>query len=203
MANKFYAVKAGLTPGIYNSWEECKAQVDGFSGAEYKSFKTKEEAEKYLSGDTAQDETPDFLSLPADKAVAYVDGSYRDDTKEFGYGAVIFHRGMKLRLSGKSADPSLVDMRNVAGEIKGSEAAMQYAANNGVKHLTIYHDYEGIAKWCTGEWKTNKPGTLAYKMFYAKIVCSVDVDFMKVKGHSGDTYNEMADKLAKQALGII
>ena len=36
---KYYGVKKGLVPGVYTSWDECKAQVDGFSGAEYKSFK--------------------------------------------------------------------------------------------------------------------------------------------------------------------
>ncbi len=35
---KYYGVKRGLVPGVYTSWDECKAQVDGFSGAEYKSF---------------------------------------------------------------------------------------------------------------------------------------------------------------------
>ena len=38
MANKYYAVKVGKTPGIYQTWDECKANVDGFSGALYKSF---------------------------------------------------------------------------------------------------------------------------------------------------------------------
>ena len=48
MAKKFYAVKNGKTTGIFQSWDECKKQVAGFSGAEYKSFKTHEEAESYL-----------------------------------------------------------------------------------------------------------------------------------------------------------
>ena len=34
MASKYYAVRKGKTPGIYNSWSECKLQVDGFSGAD-------------------------------------------------------------------------------------------------------------------------------------------------------------------------
>lgn len=42
---KYYVVWHGFKPGIYNSWDECKQQVDGFEGAKYKSFKTKEEAE--------------------------------------------------------------------------------------------------------------------------------------------------------------
>ena len=36
--------------------------------------------------------------------------------------------------------------RVTTGEIKGAEAAMRYAIENNKKSLTIYHDYEGIAK---------------------------------------------------------
>ena len=36
---KFYAVKQGRKTGIFTSWDEAKAQVDGYSGAVYKSFK--------------------------------------------------------------------------------------------------------------------------------------------------------------------
>ena len=35
---KYYAVKVGRVSGIYSSWDECKAQVDGYVGAIFKSF---------------------------------------------------------------------------------------------------------------------------------------------------------------------
>lgn len=38
---KFYAVRVGRVPGIYESWEECKINTHGFSGSVFKSFKTK------------------------------------------------------------------------------------------------------------------------------------------------------------------
>ena len=63
------------------------------------------------------------------------------------------------------SDPSLAGMRNVAGEIMGARAAMEYAIANNKKRLVIYHDYEGIAKWPLGIWKTNKEGTIAYKAY--------------------------------------
>lgn len=47
-AKKFYAVRKGHSVGIFESWEECKAAVEGFSGAEYKGFPNREEAEGYL-----------------------------------------------------------------------------------------------------------------------------------------------------------
>lgn len=44
----YYAVKVGRKLGIYLNWDDCKKQVHGFSGAIYKKWKTREEAEKYL-----------------------------------------------------------------------------------------------------------------------------------------------------------
>lgn len=44
---KYYAVAIGKKPGIYTTWEECSRYVTGYKGARFKSFSTKEEAEKY------------------------------------------------------------------------------------------------------------------------------------------------------------
>ena len=46
---KLYAVVKGCTPGIYTTWDEAKTQVDGYPGAVYKSFKTEEEAKKWMT----------------------------------------------------------------------------------------------------------------------------------------------------------
>ena len=53
---KYYAVKKGKTPGIYLTWEDCKAQTEGFSGAIYKSFPTLEQAEQYVEGESSWDD---------------------------------------------------------------------------------------------------------------------------------------------------
>ena len=42
---KYYVVWQGKLPGIYTSWDECKKQVQGVQGAQYKSFDTLAEAE--------------------------------------------------------------------------------------------------------------------------------------------------------------
>lgn len=204
MAKKYYAVRKGKTAGIYMNWDDCKAQVQGFSGAEYKSFPTITEAEAYMGGvvkNSIQVENEGGIPV-TDKlnAVAYVDGSYNIATKEFSYGVVMFHDGKELHFSQKVDDRELAEMRNVAGEIKGSECAMRYAVENGCETLVIYHDYEGISKWCTGAWKANKPGTIAYKKYYEEVSSKLKVEFIKVKGHSGDRFNDVADELAKKAI---
>ncbi|WP_446897814.1 ribonuclease H1 domain-containing protein [Clostridium sp. LBM24168] len=198
MKNKFYAVRKGRKTGIYTTWNECKQYVAGYSGAEYKSFTDKKEAEAYLNRQIYHNcQNKLESSCTETEAVAYVDGSFNRETKEFSYGAVIFWKGREYHFSDRFNDSELAEMHNVAGELKGSERAMEFALKNKIDKLTIYHDYEGIAKWCTGEWKTKKEGTKAYKSFYENIRQNIDIEFVKVKGHSGDKYNELADKLAK------
>ena len=43
--NKFYVVWKGRTPGVYDSWEACKQEVDGIQGALYKGFPDKASAD--------------------------------------------------------------------------------------------------------------------------------------------------------------
>ena len=221
MATKFYAVKKGKKAGIFYTWDECKEQVTGYSGAIYKSFKTLEEAKNYLDGNGALDAPkqqtknrnatshkeytiPEILQNPdSSTAVAYVDGSYCHVTKEFSYGAVIAYQGKQYEFLDKFSHAELASMRNVAGEIKGAECAMQFALDQGCKDIYIYHDYEGIARWCLGEWKANKEGTKAYQNFYNQAKEKVNIHFVKVKGHSNDPYNDLADALAKKALGLV
>lgn len=199
MAGKYYAVRAGRIPGIYTSWEECKVQIDGYKSASYKSFKTAGEAAEFMNlGKITTDSIGE-----KDTAVAYVDGSFNIATKVCGYGVVFFFNDEEIHLKGGFEDEALANMRNVAGEIKGSQAAMEYALSQNIPKLKIYHDYEGIAKWCTGEWKANKEGTIAYKEFFNSISGKIKIEFVKVKGHSGDKYNDVADQLAKEACGVV
>ena len=216
MAKKFYAVKNGKTPGIFETWDECKKSVDGYSGAVFKSFKTKDEALAFLGIESSSNSgipidvdssiasdsscVDGCIASDSSCATAYVDGSYNIATKEFGYGVVMFHNGEELHMSKSFSDAEMASMRNVAGEIFGSMAAMEYAVNHGITNLSIYYDYMGISKWCTGEWKTNKEGTKAYKAYFDSLKDKIIIHFQKVKGHSGDEYNDLADELAKSVI---
>lgn len=207
MAEKYYAVKVGLQRGIFRTWEECRLNVSGYPGAEFKSFKAKADACAYLGIEYVEDEPEDIFEQKngwkeGDCVKIYVDGSYNSASKEFSYGMVVLGESGEEKYSRKFDDEDLASMHNVAGEIKGAEAAMQYAADHHLKEIEIYHDYEGIAKWCLGMWKANKEGTKAYKAFYDKISRQVKIKFIKVTGHSNNKYNDMADQLARKALGL-
>jgi len=47
---KYYTVWKGHHTGVFESWDDCKAQIKDFQGAQYKSFSTFEAAKKALKG---------------------------------------------------------------------------------------------------------------------------------------------------------
>ncbi len=203
MAKKYYAVKAGKTPGIYTDWESCKKEIDGFSKAVFKSFKTLEEANAWLEGKNIEP-TEEKPKPEEGSAIAYVDGSFFAGGDKFSYGIVLFVKDEEIHLAKSFKNAELLKMRNVAGEIMGAAQAMKTACEMGCKKITIYHDYEGIAKWCKGSadggWQANTSWTIKYKKFYDEISQKIQVEFVKVKAHSKNKYNDLADKLAKEAL---
>ena len=66
-AAKFYGVFRGYIPGIYTTWGEAKTQIDGYSGAVYKSFKTEEEAKKWMVDTGTCVKERIYLDVPYDE----------------------------------------------------------------------------------------------------------------------------------------
>ncbi len=189
--NKFYAVKKGVKPGIYKTWNECKAQVLKFKGAIYKSFNSLSEAQQYMNIKSGEGKKSE--------AFAYIDGSFNKDKHIYGYGGFIMYQGEKYIIQGKGNDTNLKNMRNVAGEIIASQETIKKAIELNIKSIDIYYDYEGIERWAKGEWKANEIGTKNYQNFFQSIKSKINVNFIKVKGHSGEKGNDEADRLAKEA----
>lgn len=202
---KYYAVKQGRVPGIYESWEECKKQIHKYSCAKYKSFETREQAEAYLSvgKDSGSGTTVASDKPPQDCPYAFVDGSFNGiGTGVYGYGGFLVVGDTRYKLQGRGDNEKLAVMRNVAGELEGAMAAVKKAIALGLSDLILYYDYTGIECWAKKEWKTNKPGTERYVQFMDASSKKINVYFKKIKAHSGISGNEEADFLAKQAVGI-
>lgn len=200
---KYYAVKHGRKTGIFTSWEETEKQVKSFSGASYKSFSTKEEAEAFLSirRNTKNEVSNEFVSI--EKIEAYVDGSFDSSTNIYGTGVVILKNGKKIEeIYKQGSDSRFISSYQIAGEVIGALEAIKWVKRNGLSHLTIYYDYEGIEKWATGIWNANKPISQYYVETFKRVSKDIDIAFEKVKAHSGNYYNELADFLAKKATKV-
>ena len=179
---KFYGVRQGKEGfcGVCDTWEACKAAVSGVSGAQYKSFPTREEAQRFVEG-------PAEAAAPQeDGCIAYTDGSYDPATGDFSCGAVLFWRGETVEIAKRYSDPELAAMRNVAGEILGATEVIRFCLEHGIPAVEIVHDYSGVGMWGQGLWKTNRPGTQAYAAFCDEARKHLSLRFRQVQGHSGD-----------------
>ncbi|MDE7418534.1 MAG: ribonuclease H family protein [Lachnospiraceae bacterium] len=201
---KVYAVKKGKKTGLFLTWEACKAAVDGYSGAEYKSFFSKEEAEVYLAGDKnplLDQDAENDVNNKENQIVAYVDGSFNKELGKYAFGCVLIKPdGEIIRESGNGDNPESLELRNVTGEMLGAMYAVKWCEINGYSAVIICYDYMGIEMWATGGWKANKSLTQKYAAFMQESSRRIRITFHKIAAHTGDKYNEEADKLAKAAL---
>ncbi len=203
MAKKnFYAVKVGKVPGIYKTWDECKENTSGFSGAVYKGFEKYEEAQQFMDMD-GQATWDGGLNLP--KIYAFTDGSFNSKTKVYGFGGFLHYSDTEpdIEIRGHANDSEEAESRNVSGEIHGAVAAMKKAVELGLPELTIFYDYEGVEKWPTKLWNANKKISQYYVAEYEKIKDSLKVTFVHVSAHTGIPGNEAADKMAKEEVGLL
>ena len=195
MASKYYAVLVGKEKGIFTNWDECKKQIHGYPGALYKSFTSLDEANDYLMQE--QETKNKIENLKQNSYEIYVDGSYHNSRYSCAFVA-IKNDEIVYEANGVGINPQAALSRNVAGELEAVINAVIWIKANNLEHAYIYHDYIGISEWALGRWKTNNDLTKNYAAFIKGYLPLIT--FVKVAGHSGIRGNEIADKLAKNAL---
>ena len=139
---------------------------------------------------------------------AYVDGSYDKERGVYGSGIVFLDEKetkvlREIYFGGN--DPLWASAWNVAGELQAVLHAAGVAANTeDVTKLIVYHDYEGSAKFATGEWGKDprklKPVSRAYQTVIRQLMEKITIEFIWTKGHSGNKWNDLADFLAKRGV---
>ncbi|MCM1094617.1 MAG: ribonuclease H family protein [Bacteroides sp.] len=152
---KFYVVWAGHSPGIYDSWEECKAQVANFPGARYKAFSSQDEATAAYRGDPSAEmyalraiasrnqQVVNYSAFPeirtdaiaVDAACAGNPGKMEYRGVEVGTGKEIFHVG------------PLDDGTNNIGEFLALVHGLALCKKNGDTSTPIYSDSVTAQSW--------------------------------------------------------
>lgn len=194
MANKFYAVKNGKRPGIYISWDECEKQVKGFPNAIFKGFEAEAEAYEFLN------DAP-LIKEPKQQVDAqlYVDGSWNENKQQYGWGFVlVVHDEIVSSGYGKGNNPNYLAQYQVAGEVVSVLQGLERAIFKGYKHVEVVYDFLGIELWTIDEWQTKADIARAYLYHFKRYSKQIKVSFTKVKSHSGNKFNNEADRLAKK-----
>jgi len=139
------------------------------------------------------------------KIAIYVDGSFKTINEHQLIGSayvVVNEDGSTVERKVAKEYEAGTHSWNVTGELNAVYGAVAYALQNNVSEVNIYHDLEGSAHWANKTWKAKKPETQKYANYINRVrnEKGLIINFIHVKGHSGNMFNEVADKLAGEAI---
>ena len=153
---KFYVVWSGLNPGIYLSWDACQAQIKGVKGAVYKSFDSKEEAERayaspayeYVASSNSPKKENSKSAMPAATPLRPGIGTYAlaVDAACSGNPGPMEYRGVYLGDGKEIFHFGPVHGTNNIGEFLAIVHALAMLDKQGLK-MTIYSDSRTAISW--------------------------------------------------------
>lgn len=218
---KYYAIAVGRQPGIYTDWPTAESQVKGYSGAKYKSFATQPEAESYLS---SQSVTPMSAPLspsppltaavklalkcpqpPPNQTIIYTDGS-ADPSGKAGYGFVVLRPGAEPEhYAGKvpyhpstNQQAELIAILSALQTVPTGPVLIRSDSQYAINSLTVWHK-----EWERNGWLNSNRNPVENQDLIRAVLAEMrltprQIQFEHVRAHCGNTYNELADSLAKQ-----
>jgi len=159
---KYYVVWDGVTPGIYTSWNDCLLQTKGYEGAKYKSFDTKEEAERALAsspylyiGKKAKEEKVKPASYPA----IVIENSLAVDAACSGNPGAMEYRGVHIASQQQIFHFGPMKGTNNIGEFLAIVHGLALLKQKGFD-MPIYTDSVNAMKWVKQKkCKTQLPRT--------------------------------------------
>jgi ribonuclease HI len=149
---KFYVVWDGHKPGIYDNWNDCKRQVDGYPQAKYKSFADRTEAERAYRGSywavVNTDTKTVKKSLPElEKMGVRLDG-WAVDAACAGNPGDMEYRGVEIATGRQTFHIGpLEEGTNNIGEFLALVHALALLQKLGKPALPIYSDSRNAQSW--------------------------------------------------------
>lgn len=157
---KYYVVWSGHLPGVYNTWEDCKAQVHGVKGAVYKSFESREEAEKAYKEDFQSYVFRKSSSTPKEKKKTPSNSPSINKTNDAEGGLTwcvdaacsgnpgkMEYRGVEIPSNRPIFHFGPMFGTNNIGEFLAIVHALALAQQQGLTHLRIYSDSRNAINW--------------------------------------------------------
>ncbi|ROT85396.1 putative ribonuclease H1 isoform X2 [Penaeus vannamei] len=210
----FYAVARGHSPGVYTSWPDAQAQINGYTAARYKKFDTKDEAEEFVkenalkasgrpprekaSGDSQVDDEGYLVVYSV--GVCEFHGKSGQKSGCGVFFAEDHERNVSVPLKGKAS--------NNAADIQAATHALITAKAAGYDKVAVHTDSQfmincmtsWLKNWKKKDWKKSDGESVKNKeelIELDKATEGLAVKWIHVKAKSGIVGNDEARKLAK------
>ncbi len=144
------------------------------------------------------------MSQKKESIIIYTDGACSGNPGPGGYAAIIIGENTRKEICGykKNTTNNRMELMAVIEGLKaigkGSKVKVFSDSNYVIKGITNW-----INNWKNNNWKTSSKKSVKNKELWIeldKLKNEYDAEFLKVKGHAGNEYNEKADSLAKKQI---
>lgn len=158
--------------------------------------------DKLINEIIENNENKKFIDKNSEILKIYIDGSYDEIKKKSGWAFCIvdnfkiLHKGFGICIETQN------DTRQVLAEIYALYKAILFLVEKDIKKALIYYDYKGIENWIKGIWKVkNKEIADIVDRINEEIKNNrIEISFVKIASHTGDYFNELVDKMAKEII---
>jgi len=220
----FYAVKVGIKPGIYLTWDECKKQVTNYSGAIFKKFATRKEAEEFIFGKFSNPSNSNksnevitkkkLTRENEEKLQLWTDGSAKLGVNAgFGY-VVVNGDDVYERYGNINKPPFSAPQAEVIAISKGINFIRKYfidedaTSNESQPDFDVYCDSLYVVNTLTiwgpqrlkrkADWNQYEYHSILKPLTQWIMDYEGTINIYHVNSHTGLKYNELADQLAEE-----
>ncbi|MGY5352083.1 ribonuclease H1 domain-containing protein [Wenyingzhuangia sp. IMCC45533] len=172
-SKKYYVVWSGKNTGIFTTWDACKKSIDGFQGAQYKSFSSKEEANVAFTKTYDEYKGKNTKRPAIDKALLKEIGqpnlnSISVDAACSGNPGLMEYRGVHTQTKQQLfIQGPFEEGTNNIGEFLALVHGLAYLQQINQKNLSIYSDSRTAIAWVRAKQCRTKimPTSKNKKMF--------------------------------------
>ena len=141
----------------------------------------------------------------SEKVIIYTDGACSGNPGPGGWGAILMYKGAKKEISGgmKETTNNIMEMTAVIEALKCLKVESDVQVYSDSAYTVNAFNQGWIYNWLKNGWKTSGKETVKNKELWQELYALTKkhkVEFIKVKGHADNQFNNRCDEMARAAI---
>ncbi len=143
-----------------------------------------------------------------EKVIIYTDGACSGNPGPGGWGAILMYKGAKKEISGamKNTTNNIMEITAVLEALKCLKVESDVQVYSDSAYVVNAFKQGWIYNWIKKGWKTAGGESVKNKELWQELYALTKkhtVEFIKVKGHSDNEFNNRCDEMARNAIDTL
>ena len=141
----------------------------------------------------------------SEKVIIYTDGACSGNPGPGGWGAILMYKGAKKEISGgmKETTNNIMEITAVVEALKCLKVESDVQVYSDSAYTVNAFNQGWIYNWMKNGWKTSGKEPVKNKELWQELYALTKkhkVEFIKVKGHADNEFNNRCDEMARNAI---